>query len=453
MTDAFLRIAWIEGMFLGPQHFQQQERRWLGEAATRLQLARPYAHGFYRLRFDAEALGSGRLQALELAVVLPDGALAQAPGMDNLPPSRNLKELFAADEQRKVVYLSCPEARPGVTRCRLPEHTTAAESPFHGEAVTVEDEIQSGQQREIPAARRNLRLLVDSESRDGFLSVPAAIVVRDADGRVMLADSFAPPSLSIAACGPLKTILQRLLELLAAKSAALTDQTRQRSGGMVEFGASDAGTFWLLNTVNTYLPMVAHLQQCPDEHPVTIYRTLSMLTGALTTFSTEQEARDLPAYDHEAPGPLFLDLEQRIRTLLETVTPTRYRTVVLTPKSETLLTADLTDPRLVEGRPLFYLAVSGDIPEKAIRDDVPGQIIVGSPHNIDFLVQTATPGVTLVHVPMPPRDFPLKAGRTYFLMETTGETWPTVLEARAIAIYIGGTKLRTCRFELVATQA
>jgi type VI secretion system protein ImpJ len=453
MTDSFHRIAWVEGMFLGPQHFQQLERRWRGEASARLLLARPYAQGVMRLGVDAEALGSGRLQLQELSAVLPDGDLVHAPGVDNLPPSRNLKELFAADEQRQIVYLACPEARPGVSRCRLPEHTTVAESPFHGEAVTVEDELQPGQEREVMVARRNLQLLVAGESRDGFLTLPLARVARDADGRFMLDRDFAPPSLAIAACGPLPGILQGLVELLAAKSAALTDQTRQRSGGVVEFGASDAGNFWLLNTVNTYLPLVAHLQQCGDEHPATVYRALVMLTGALTTFSTEQEARDLPAYDHQAPGPLFRDLEQRIRALLETVTPTRYRTVVLEAKSETLLTADLTDPRLVEGRPQFYLAVSGDVPEHAIRDEVPGQVIVGSPHNVDFLVQTATPGVALVHVPMPPRDFPLKAGRTYFRLETTGETWPTVLEARAIAIYVGGARLRTCRFELVATQA
>ena len=452
MSDSYHRLAWVEGMFLGPQHFQQLERRWRGEAATRLRLCRPQAQGLFRLRIDAEALGSGRLQLQEVAAVLPDGDLIQAPGVDSLPPSRNLKEVFAAEQQRQVVHLACPEARPGVALCRLPEHTSAAESPFGGEAATVEDELQPGQQREIMTARRNLRLLVDSESRDGFLTMPIATVVRDADGRFTLADDFAPPSLSITACGQLARLLQRLVELLAAKSTALTEQTRQRSGGVVEFGASDAGNFWLLNTVNTYLPLVAHLQQCPDEHPVTAFRALSMLAGALTTFSTDQAARDLPAYDHQAPGPVFRDLERLIRALLETVTPTRYRTVVLTAKSEALLAADLTDPRLVEGRPQFYLAVSGDLSEQTIRDDVPGQIIVGSPHNIDFLVQTATPGVALVHVPMPPRDFPLKAGRTYFRLETTGETWPTVLEARAIAIYLGGAKLRACRFELVATQ-
>lgn len=453
MTDVFHRLAWVEGMFLGPQHFQQVDRRWRIESAMRLQLARPFAHGVFRLQIDREALGSGRLQLQALAAVLPDGDLIAAPGVDELPASRSLKDVFAADEQRQKVFLACPEARPGVARCRLPDHTTAAESPFRGEAITTEDEQQPGQEREVMIARRNLRLLVGAESRDGFLTLPLTEIVRDADGRFMVAADAAPPSLSVAACGPLAGILQGLVELLAAKSAALTDQTRQRSGGVVEFGASDAGNFWLLNTVNTYLPLVAHLQQCPDEHPLTVYRALVTLAGALTTFSTEQQARDLPGYDHQAPGPLFRDLEQRIRTLLETVTPTRYRTVVLTTKSEALLAADLTDPRLVEGRPQFYLAVSGDVSEQTIRDQVPGQVIVGSPHNIDFLVQTATPGVALVHVPMPPRDFPLKAGRTYFRLETGGETWPTVLEARAIAIYVGGSKLRTCRYELVATQA
>ena len=453
MTEPFHRIAWTEGMFLGPQHFQQWDRRWRGEAALRLHLARPWAWGVSRLRLDDEALGSGRLQLQDLAVVLPDGDLVAAPEVDALPPSRDLKEAFAADEQRQIVHLACPEARPGVSRVRLPDHTTAAASPFVGDEVTVEDELQPGQQREVVIARRNLALLLDSESRDGHVTLPLAAIVRDADGRFTLERGFAPPSLTTVACGPLSGILQGLVELLAAKSAALTAQTRQRSGGMVEFGASDAGTFWLLNTVNTHLPLIAHLQHCADEHPAVVYRHLVQLCGALTTFSTEHEARDLPAYAHAAPGPVFADLERRIRELLETVTPTRYQTVVLERRDDSLLVASLNDPRLVEGRPQFYLAVSGDLPEQRIRDDVPGQVIVGSPHNIEFLVRTATPGVTLVHVPMPPRDFPLKAGRTYFRLEAQGEMWPTVLEARAVALYVGSDELRSCQFELVATQA
>ncbi|MBD3220183.1 type VI secretion system baseplate subunit TssK [bacterium] len=453
MTDAFHRIAWVEGMFLGPQHFQQWDRRWQSEGAARLRLSRPFAWGLQRLSLDVEALGSGRLQVQELAAVLPDGALVDAPGVDVLPASRDLKEAFAADEQAQIVHLACPEARPGVSRVRLPDHTTAAESPFFAEEVTVEDELQPGQEREVLTARRNLKLLLDSEGRDGHVTLPLARVTRDADGRFTLDRSFAAPSLSVRACGQLDAILQGLVELLAAKSSALTEQTRQRAGGMVEFGATDAGTFWLLNTVNSYLPLVGHLQQCADEHPAIVYRHLVQLAGALTTFSSELEARELPEYDHRQPGPVFAELDRCMRSLLETVTPSRYQTVVLEQRSEALLVADLTDPRLVEGRPQFYLGVSGDIPEERIRDDVPPQVIVGSPHNIEFLVQTATPGVALTHVPMPPRDFPLKAGRTYFRLEAHGETWPTVLEARSVAIYVGSAELRGCRFELVATQA
>ena len=61
-------------------------------------------------------------------------------------------------------------------------------------------------------------------------------------------------------------------------------------------------------------------------------------------------------------------------------------------------------------------------------------------------------GVVLTHVPVPPRDFPLKAGCTYFSVDTHGETWETIKESRAIAIYLGGPGLRESKFELIAMK-
>ena len=55
-------------------------------------------------------------------------------------------------------------------------------------------------------------------------------------------------------------------------------------------------------------------------------------------------------------------------------------------------------------------------------------------------------------MPVPPRDFPLKAGHTYFKLETSGETWETVREARAIQLYLAGLEFRECFFEIIAMR-
>jgi type VI secretion system protein ImpJ len=117
-----------------------------------------------------------------------------------------------------------------------------------------------------------------------------------------------------------------------------------------------------------------------------------------------------------------------------------------------MLTGEIVARGLLEEGTHWYLSVRGEMPSAQVVEDVPSQMIIGSPHNIDFLVRTATPGVALTHVPVPPRDFPLKAGCTYFTVETSSETWETIKESRAIAIYLGGPGLRECKFELIAMK-
>ncbi len=78
---------------------------------------------------------------------------------------------------------------------------------------------------------------------------------------------------------------------------------------------------------------------------------------------------------------------------------------------------------------------------------------IGSSHNVEFLVRQALRGVALKHTAVPPRDFPIKAGRTYFRLESHGETWDTVVEARSIAIYLRGAELKELSLELIAMEA
>ena len=221
---------------------------------------------------------------------------------------------------------------------------------------------------------------------------------------------------------------------------------------MVEFTSSDVGQFWLLHTVNSYIPLLTHFQNNLDSHPLDLYLSLAQFAGSLCTFGVDRHPSEVPAYDHEDIGTTFHTLETHIRDLLNTVMPSRYSGVSFERKDDTTLTGDIRDERLLETGVHWYLSVSGELPAVRIREEIPTQIIIGSPHNLNFLVRTATAGVLFTHVPVPPRDFPLTAGHEYFKLETTGETWSTIQDARAIAIYLGGPELRSLNYELIAMK-
>jgi type VI secretion system protein ImpJ len=275
---------------------------------------------------------------------------------------------------------------------------------------------------------------------------------RASDARIVLDPQYAPSALSLGAAGPVPGLLRSILESLVAKSSTLAEQNRQRGSGMVEFGSGNVGNFWLLHTVNTYIPLVAHLQSVADTHPLALYRTLAQLAGSLCTFSFKLHPRDVPGYDHRDLGGTFGELTRMILELLETVMPSAYTNIALTQRDATMLIGEIAEEAILAGECHLFLAVAGNLAESRVRDEVPSQVIIGAPHNIDFLVKTATPGLSLVHTPVPPRDFPLKAGHTYFKLEADGDTWETVRESRSIAIYLGGIELRNCQYQLIAMR-
>jgi type VI secretion system protein ImpJ len=447
-----VRIVWQEGMFLSPQHLQQRDAFATDESWFRQVATQPFSWGVSRLQFDVEALENRRLALDAVEGVMPDGTVVRAPRVEPLPPGRQLEKSFTPELSHLDVYLALPERRPGIPACRTGGRQGTVESLYLSETVEVEDENNPGKMIDVTAARQNLKLLVGGENLDGFVSLKVGRLKRDADARIVLDTTFAPAALTLQAAGPLSGQLRTILESLAAKSSTLAEQTRQRGAGMVEFGSSNVGNFWLLHTVNAYIPLLAHLQRVVDTHPLEAYRVLAQLAGSLCTFSFKLHPRDVPAYVHDDLGPVFGALTNMLLELLGTVMPSAFVNIPLTKRDESMLIGEVHDDAVLTGDCNWFLSVKGELPEARIRDEAPSQVIIGSPHNIDFLVKTATPGLGLVHTPVPPRDFPLKAGHTYFKIEADGDAWDTIRESRSIAIYLGGIELRRCSYTLVAMR-
>jgi len=101
------KVVWFEGMFLRPQHFQQQDRyteRLVRERAAGLV---PYGWGLRNLRIDTAQLETGRFALREAAGLFDDGTPFAAPLLDPLPPALDLTEAATG----KRVFLAVPERR------------------------------------------------------------------------------------------------------------------------------------------------------------------------------------------------------------------------------------------------------------------------------------------------------------------------------------------------------
>jgi type VI secretion system protein ImpJ len=438
--------VWSEGLFLTPQLFQQADRYRENLLHFRLKPLSTFFWGLSELEIDRDGLPNGSFTLNRCSGVLPDGLAIQIPDQDKAPEARSVKSFFAPAAEKLDVYLAVPASHADALNFRTDNGVAGTAVRYRMEMVHAMDETVEGNECEIPVANKNFQILFGGESLEDKTCIKIAELGRSATGETMLRESYIPPTISLAASGALMGVLHRILEMLAAKSSALSHQRRH----IAEFGASDIANFWLLHTVNSYVPLLSHFYITSKHHPEQLYLTLSQLAGELSTFALDADPRDLPRYDHDNLTRTFGDLEIRIRFLLDTVIPTKYVIIPLEKTPQFWYLGRIEDERLLKTAQ-FYLAANAQIPANRLISDVPVKSKISSPDEINALIGRAMPGVELTHEPVPPTTIPVKPNFKYYHLHTSGRFWETICRARRLALYLPD-EFPDLKVELVAVR-
>ena len=431
------RILWGEGIFLRPQHFQQQDL--FLEARLAQCLAASHAHpwGVLAAHLDSAALTLGTLRFEQLELVFQDGTGFDAPQQEPLPLARNLREIEGLGAE-PLVCACLPQLNGFGGNSRdpgLPGGGAGHPVRFHLERTPIPDLHTDALESEVTVLRANVRLLVGQESQDGQWAVPVARLQRTGSGAWAADTSYVPPAMALRGAPHLLGLLTTLVDLLQARSHALAGSHREKSRTVTEYGTSDVASFWLLHSVNRSFPLLNHLRAHPQAHPEQLYLGLAQLAGELLTFSSASSLGDIPAYRHDDLTTTFHRLETMIRELLETVISTRYALVPLREARPSFHVGQLEGDRLAEACD-FYLSVTADRPAAEILETVPLKLKVGCPDDVDKILNSALPGVRLGHVTRTPAAVPVRIGNHYFALEPQGPIYERMLKARSICVYV-----------------
>jgi type VI secretion system protein ImpJ len=428
-------VIWSKGTFLTPQHLQTHDR--FVESCLQFRLEglnfRPW--GFLKLQINQEALTEGNFAVSRASGLFADGLPFEIPESDAAPPPKPLAPFFETDQNSLDVFLAIPEFRDHSLNVSIAQKNVDVR--YLSEIVNLRDENSGLVEKPVQIARKNLRFLVSGESREGCNSLQIARVQRTSAGTFRLDGQFIPPLLNIAANDYLMGIVRRLVEILAAKSSILAGGRRQRSAGLADFSAADIASFWLLYTVNSHFPALRHIHDVRHGHPDVLFRLLTSLAGALSTFSLKIQPRDLPRYDHENLGGCFTDLDEKLRELLETVVPSNFVALPLKLVKPSIYSTNIDDDRYLTGT-RFYLAVSSPMNEADLIRKAPQLIKVCSAAQIEQLVRQALPGMQLMHAVKPPASLPVKLNYQYFSLNQSGISWETVTKGRSLAAFVPG---------------
>ena len=103
------RVVWSEGMFLNPQHFQQQDRYIERYVDSKCSAYGAYGWGVHEFEVDQQLLKLGKISLLHASGIFPDGTPFNFPETDDAPPVLEVPPGI----HNCVVYLAVPVRRPG----------------------------------------------------------------------------------------------------------------------------------------------------------------------------------------------------------------------------------------------------------------------------------------------------------------------------------------------------
>ena len=427
-------VIWSKGTFLTPQHLQTQDRFVEDTLSFRIQALRFCPWGFRELVIDQELLADGQIAISRASGLFPDGLLFDIPDADAAPPSKALEEFFERDVKSLDVYLAVPEYHE---KGRNVSVSADAASRYVAEVITLRDENTGLNEKPVQVARKNIRLLAETENREGWSTLRVANVERTDAGAFVLNPRFVPPLVEMGASEYLTGILRGMVELLSARSSQLSAGRRQKNESLADFSATDIANFWLLYTVNSCLPEFHHLFETRQAHPEELYSAMSALAGSLTTFSNTLRPRELPLYQHDALGAVFTELDEKLRSLLETVVDTNLVSLPLKRVQNSIYATAIDQDKYLANTKM-YLAVNAETAEENIIKKVPQLVKVCSATHIEHLVKQALPGVQLKHLPSPPSAIPVKLKYQYFSLNQSGAAWEAVTRAHNFAAYVPG---------------
>jgi type VI secretion system protein ImpJ len=93
--------------------------------------------------------------------------------------------------------------------------------------------------------------------------------------------------------------------------------------------------------------------------------------------------------------------------------------------------------------------VASEHPAAQIIESVPLKLKVGSPDDVEKILNSAMMGVRLNHVTQTPAAVPVRIGNHYFALDQSGTIYDRMIKSRSICIY-APQALPAMKFELIA---
>ncbi|VAW58773.1 Uncharacterized protein ImpJ/VasE [hydrothermal vent metagenome] len=425
------KVVWSEGMFLNPQHFQQQERYFERLVNGKCSAYGAYGWGVHDYEIDQQMLTLGKVSVVKASGVFPDGTPFNFPDVDEPPPVFEVPE----NTHNAIACLCVPVKRPGAIDVIAEEDTQGLARYYSFEQETRDVVSDSGDNVKMDVGKLRVRIMLETDDLSGYACIGLIRISESRDDKnVLLDDRFIATCLDCKNSPKLSGFLSELTGLLHHRGEDIVG----RLTGINRGGTAEIAEYLLLQLINRLEPMANHLFNMNGLHPIDLFAEAVQMVGELSTFSSKNKrAPAFPVYLHDDLQATFTPVFANLRSFLNMVTEHSAVSLKMVEKSFGIRVATIEDRSLI-GSAMFVLAARADIAENTLRNNLPAQIKIGPVERIRDLVNAAMPGIQLRALSVAPRQIPLHSGFSYFELDPRSEYWQELKHSGGFAIHPGG---------------
>lgn len=424
----YSNTAWCEGMFLRPQHFQQQERAIRHEFQGLYKLGGLYNWGVWKCQLKEEGLKSGLIELDYLDAILPDMTFISLSTSKHRIEPLNIQKGLDNTLVKLIIPISSPKGK-SVADC-----TESAVSRYLLQDLDVDDNVTGQDEEVIQVAALNVALNASNEKQVGYVELPILKIKEvTTEGEILLDEYYVPPLLNLLTDNVMTAYLCNIMAMTKMRADAIAQ--RLIDGKAASASAVD---FIMLQMLNRYEAALKHIYELEKVHPLVVAGLLKSYIGELATFSNNtKRLPTLPTYDHLEVSKVFFELNQLLTQYLSVVLDHKARKLPLELRQYGIQVTPLPEKGLLDSCQ-FVLAIHADTTTEEIRRLVPAQLKLGPAEQIRDLINNQINGVSVQPLSSVPRQIPYQTGYVYFEVVKKGPFWLRLRESGGIALHLSG---------------
>ena len=423
------KVAWTEGLFLRPHHFQQNDRYHEHLLESRVRHATPYPWGFSYLEIDRDLAQQSKFALRRAAGIMPDGTPFDMPADSPLPPPIVVPETAA----QQVAWLSIPVASANAREFDERESESAARF-ITGSETFIDSSSVLRIEEEIDIAYPRLGYELRKTAKPGYIGLGVARILEVRDKQIVFDEKYVPPILICNSHPVVDGWIDRVVGWIDNKLEELARYAADPTAG----GGLQSVDYFVLQLLNRHIAVLKHYRSTGYLHPERLFEEFLRLVGELATFATpERRARDYPAYNHDDLENVFGPVMRDLQDFLSARLGRRAIRLELVERANNAFISTIRDRTLFRNA-TFVLEVAARRPLTEIQLQFPHLFKVGPNTKMNEIVHAHLPGVPLIHLPTPPPQIRAITDHVYFFFDRQSPLWPEFSIASSIGMHFSG---------------